>query len=194
MYLLGNPHPDYEAKYPGAIDRFKSVLKEDPEFTNRDSVYFYLADALVKTGYMMPLIFGTQLIVGADGRDAEEQHPACQWIDDRQQQRRCQRKRTRLRLDYQARHNRQFRNSIRLAYGSGRNETPSSRYIVDGSSVAAIQIYRVAWLAFDRNSGDSIQQLTSSMRQMQTLAPWQGSPEWSFRFFLTTPCSEACAG
>jgi len=34
--------------YPGAIDRFKSVLKDDPEFTNRDDVYFYLADALVK--------------------------------------------------------------------------------------------------------------------------------------------------
>jgi outer membrane protein assembly factor BamD len=34
--------------WPGAIDRFRSVLKDDPEFTNRDSVYFYLADALVK--------------------------------------------------------------------------------------------------------------------------------------------------
>jgi outer membrane protein assembly factor BamD len=34
--------------YPGAIDRFKSLLKDDPEFTTRDSVYFYLADALVK--------------------------------------------------------------------------------------------------------------------------------------------------
>ena len=34
--------------YPGAIDRFRQVLKEDPEFTGRDGVYFYLADALVK--------------------------------------------------------------------------------------------------------------------------------------------------
>jgi outer membrane protein assembly factor BamD len=34
--------------YPGAIDRFKSVLKDDPDFTNRDSVYFYLAESLVK--------------------------------------------------------------------------------------------------------------------------------------------------
>ena len=34
--------------YPGAEDRFKSVLKEDPEFTNRDAVYFYLAESLVK--------------------------------------------------------------------------------------------------------------------------------------------------
>jgi outer membrane protein assembly factor BamD len=34
--------------YPGAIDRFKSVLKDDPGYTGRDSVYFYLADSLVK--------------------------------------------------------------------------------------------------------------------------------------------------
>ena len=34
--------------YPGAIDRFKSVLKDDPQFTGRDRVYFYLADSLVK--------------------------------------------------------------------------------------------------------------------------------------------------
>ena len=35
--------------YPGAVDRFKSLLKQDPEFTNRDAVYFYLAESLVKT-------------------------------------------------------------------------------------------------------------------------------------------------
>jgi outer membrane protein assembly factor BamD len=34
--------------YPGAIDRFKAVLKDDPGYTGRDSVYFYLADSLVK--------------------------------------------------------------------------------------------------------------------------------------------------
>jgi outer membrane protein assembly factor BamD len=34
--------------YPGAIDRFQSVLKSDPKFTNRDAVYFYLSEALVK--------------------------------------------------------------------------------------------------------------------------------------------------
>jgi outer membrane protein assembly factor BamD len=34
--------------YPGSIDRFKSILKDDPGYTNRDSVYFYLADSLVK--------------------------------------------------------------------------------------------------------------------------------------------------
>jgi outer membrane protein assembly factor BamD len=34
--------------YPGAIDRFQAVLKSDPKFTNRDAVYFYLSEALVK--------------------------------------------------------------------------------------------------------------------------------------------------
>jgi outer membrane protein assembly factor BamD len=34
--------------YPGAVDRFKSLLKQDPEFTNRDAVYFYLAESLFK--------------------------------------------------------------------------------------------------------------------------------------------------
>ncbi|MBI2835183.1 MAG: outer membrane protein assembly factor BamD [Acidobacteria bacterium] len=40
----------YRAKwYPGAIDRFKITLKNDPQYTNRDAVYFYLAEALVKS-------------------------------------------------------------------------------------------------------------------------------------------------
>jgi outer membrane protein assembly factor BamD len=33
---------------PAAIDRFKAILKEDPEYSRRDGVYFYLAEALVK--------------------------------------------------------------------------------------------------------------------------------------------------
>lgn len=36
--------------YPGAIDRFVAVLRDDPEYTNRDAVYFYLADSLIKIG------------------------------------------------------------------------------------------------------------------------------------------------
>lgn len=32
--------------YPGAIDRFQGLLKADPQFTNRDAVYFYLAESL----------------------------------------------------------------------------------------------------------------------------------------------------
>lgn len=36
--------------YPGAIERFAALLKEDPEFTHRDAVYFYLAQSLIKIG------------------------------------------------------------------------------------------------------------------------------------------------
>lgn len=35
--------------YPGAIERFKGILKSDPEYTNRDAVYYYLAESLVRT-------------------------------------------------------------------------------------------------------------------------------------------------
>jgi outer membrane protein assembly factor BamD len=34
--------------YPGAIERFTSILKNDPEFTTRDDVYFYLGESLIK--------------------------------------------------------------------------------------------------------------------------------------------------
>jgi outer membrane protein assembly factor BamD len=35
--------------YPGAVERFKELLKQDPEYTNRDAVYFYLAESLFRT-------------------------------------------------------------------------------------------------------------------------------------------------
>jgi outer membrane protein assembly factor BamD len=35
--------------YPGAIDRFKEVLKDDPGYPERDGVYYYLAESLLKT-------------------------------------------------------------------------------------------------------------------------------------------------
>lgn len=35
--------------YPGAIDRFRDVLSNDPEYTARDAVYFHLAESLVLT-------------------------------------------------------------------------------------------------------------------------------------------------
>jgi len=35
--------------YPGAIDRFQEILKTDPAFTNRDAVYFHLAESLYRT-------------------------------------------------------------------------------------------------------------------------------------------------
>ena len=33
---------------PGAVDRFKALLKKDPQFTRRDSVYFYLGECYAK--------------------------------------------------------------------------------------------------------------------------------------------------
>jgi len=34
--------------YPGAIDRFKAVLDRDPEYSFRDTVYFHLAESLIR--------------------------------------------------------------------------------------------------------------------------------------------------
>ena len=34
--------------YSGAIDRFKEVLKTDPNYTNRDAVYYHLAESLYR--------------------------------------------------------------------------------------------------------------------------------------------------
>jgi outer membrane protein assembly factor BamD len=42
FYLRTQKYP------PAAVDRFKEVLKTDPEYTRRDGVYFYLAQALIK--------------------------------------------------------------------------------------------------------------------------------------------------
>ena len=35
--------------YVGAIDRFKEVLKDDPGYPDRDAVYYYLAESLLRT-------------------------------------------------------------------------------------------------------------------------------------------------
>lgn len=35
---------------PGAVDRFNALLKADPEYTNRDAVYYQMAQALVLLG------------------------------------------------------------------------------------------------------------------------------------------------
>jgi outer membrane protein assembly factor BamD len=34
--------------YPGALDRLNLLLKDDPEFTSRDQVYFYMGESLLK--------------------------------------------------------------------------------------------------------------------------------------------------
>jgi outer membrane protein assembly factor BamD len=35
--------------YPGAIVRLKALIKEDPEYTGRDAVFYHLAEALART-------------------------------------------------------------------------------------------------------------------------------------------------
>jgi outer membrane protein assembly factor BamD len=35
--------------YPGAIDRWTTLLKQDPQYSNRDAVYYHLAESLVKS-------------------------------------------------------------------------------------------------------------------------------------------------
>ena len=36
--------------YMGAIDRLNTLLKDDPEYTQRDEVYFYLGESMIKIG------------------------------------------------------------------------------------------------------------------------------------------------
>jgi TolA-binding protein len=35
--------------YPGAIDRFREVIRDDPGFSQMDSVYYHLAESLART-------------------------------------------------------------------------------------------------------------------------------------------------
>jgi outer membrane protein assembly factor BamD len=35
--------------YPGAIDRFREVIRDDPSFSQIDTVYYYLAESLART-------------------------------------------------------------------------------------------------------------------------------------------------
>jgi outer membrane protein assembly factor BamD len=46
-YLVGLHY--YRSKWPiGAINRFREVLADDPGYTHRDDVYFYLAESLIR--------------------------------------------------------------------------------------------------------------------------------------------------
>ena len=36
--------------YPGALDRLNLLLKDDPEFTARDAVYYYIGESMMKAG------------------------------------------------------------------------------------------------------------------------------------------------
>lgn len=45
-YLVGLNYYRWRI-YVGAIGRFRAILKDDPEYTNRDAVYYYLAESLM---------------------------------------------------------------------------------------------------------------------------------------------------
>ena len=57
-YLVGLTY--YRLKwYPGVVARLQALLKSDPQFTDRDAVYYYLADALAelnRTAEAVPLL------------------------------------------------------------------------------------------------------------------------------------------
>jgi outer membrane protein assembly factor BamD len=36
--------------YPAAIDRFRALLNQDPDYSGRDAVYFFLGESLIKMG------------------------------------------------------------------------------------------------------------------------------------------------
>ena len=36
--------------YPAAIDRWRALLKQDPDYSGRDAVYFFLGESLIKMG------------------------------------------------------------------------------------------------------------------------------------------------
>jgi outer membrane protein assembly factor BamD (BamD/ComL family) len=41
----------YRSKwYPGALSRFRAVLKDNPTYTRRDALYYYLADCYIRMG------------------------------------------------------------------------------------------------------------------------------------------------
>ena len=45
-YLVGLNYYKWRV-YGGAANRFRSILKDDPSFTGRDGVYYYLAECLI---------------------------------------------------------------------------------------------------------------------------------------------------
>ncbi len=45
-YLVGLNYYRWHV-YVGAIQRFKAILKDDPDYTSRDAVYYYLAESLI---------------------------------------------------------------------------------------------------------------------------------------------------
>ncbi|MGE0704573.1 MAG: outer membrane protein assembly factor BamD [Vicinamibacterales bacterium] len=50
--------------YPGAIDRFSALLKQDPSYSNRDSVYYYLAETLRRVNRPVEALAFFEKLVG----------------------------------------------------------------------------------------------------------------------------------
>ena len=48
VYLVGRFYFN-QNWMPGAIDRFEQLLEEDPDYSNRDAVYYYLAEAYARS-------------------------------------------------------------------------------------------------------------------------------------------------
>jgi outer membrane protein assembly factor BamD (BamD/ComL family) len=47
IYLVGLHY--FRSKwYPGAVSRFQEVVKDDPDYTHRDDVYYYLGESFHK--------------------------------------------------------------------------------------------------------------------------------------------------
>ncbi len=47
-FRVGRFYYQQAKAYPAAIERFNALLKEDPQFSGRDGVYFYLGESLLK--------------------------------------------------------------------------------------------------------------------------------------------------
>jgi outer membrane protein assembly factor BamD len=50
IYGIGMSYFRRQGWYPGAIDRFREILRDDPEYTHRDAVYYHLAESLARMG------------------------------------------------------------------------------------------------------------------------------------------------
>lgn len=72
-----------QGAYLGAIDRFKALLKDDPQYTNRDAVYFYLAESLRKSDKKAEALPYYQRLVD-EFVQSEYLAEAKRWIDELQ--------------------------------------------------------------------------------------------------------------
>ncbi len=73
IYLVGYFYYNVQDWYPGAIARFEQVLEEDPDYTRRDAVYYYLAESLARTNRAEEAIsYLERLLAEFDGSEHRE--------------------------------------------------------------------------------------------------------------------------